>query len=105
MISSRELSKRKVSGNGQVRSVRQPLRLVVAPRARDGEMALDFVEGNLGPVELPEKLFDIIGKGLVKVILAGQDWAEIHEITVGGTLTLRGRYNQEKIRNHLCTTC
>jgi len=103
VISSRELSKRKLSDNGQVRSVRQPLRLVVAPRARDGEMVLDFVEGNLGPVDLPEGLLDVIGKGLVKVILAGQDWAEI---TIGeGTLTLRGRYHQEKIRNHLCTTC
>jgi hypothetical protein len=95
-----------VRGYGQVRKVRQPLRVVVAPRAREGEMALDFVEGNLGPVDLPEGLFDVIGKGLAKVILAGQDWAEINEITVAeGTLTLRGRYSKEQIRSDLCLTC
>jgi hypothetical protein len=91
---------------GQVRNVRQPLRVVVAPRARQGEMVLDFVEGNLGPVDLPEGLFDVIGKGLAKVILADQDWAEINEITVAeGTLTLRGRYSKEQIRSDLCLTC
>ena len=95
-----------VRGYGQVRSVRQPLRLVVAPRAREGEMVLDFVEGNLGPVELPEKLFDVIGKGLSRVILAGQNWAEIDEITVAeDTLTLRGRYSKEEIKNDLCLSC
>jgi hypothetical protein len=87
-----------VRGYGQVRKVRQPLRIVVAPHAREGELVLDFVEGKLGPVPLPEGLFDLIGKVLAQVILAGQDYAEIQEITVGeGTLTLRGRYDREKI--------
>jgi hypothetical protein len=91
---------------GQVRNVRQPLRVVVAPRARQGEMVLDFVEGNLGPVDLPEGVFDVVGKGLAKVILAGQNWAEINEITVAqSTLTLRGRYSKEQIRSDLCLTC
>jgi hypothetical protein len=87
-----------VRGYGQVRSVRQPLRLVVAPRAREGELVLDFVEGKLGPVPLPEGLFDLIGKALSRAILAGQNYAEIQEITVGeGTLTLRGWYARDKL--------
>jgi hypothetical protein len=95
-----------VRGYGQVRKVRQPLRLVVAPRAREGELVLDFVEGNLGPVPLPEQLFDVVGQGLSKVILAGQEWAEITEITVReGTLTIRGRYSKEQISEDLCFTC
>jgi hypothetical protein len=85
-----------IRGYGQVRNVRQPLRLVVAPHAREGELALDFVEGQLGPVPLPEGLIDVLGRGLAKVILAGQGWAELDEITVGdGWLTLRGRYSKE----------
>jgi hypothetical protein len=93
-------------GYGQVRNARHPLRLVVAPRASDGELVLDFVEGTLGPVALPETLFDVIGTGLSQVILAGQNWAEINEITVRqGVLTLGGRYDTEKIRNSPCTTC
>jgi hypothetical protein len=95
-----------VRGYGQVRDVRQPLRVVVAPRAREGELVLDFVEGDLGPVPLPEGLFDVIGKGLARVILAGQNWASIDEITVReGTLTLRGQYSKEKIRDTLCLDC
>ena len=46
------------------------------------------------------KQISVVLKGLSRVILAGQDWAEINEITVGeGALTLRGRYNQEKLRS------
>jgi hypothetical protein len=95
-----------VRGYGQVRNVRQPLRLVVAPRARQGELALDFVEGNLGPVPLPEGLFDVIGQGLARVILAGQRWASIDEITVTETtLTLRGSYRLEQAGAGLCLDC
>ena len=94
-----------VRGYGQVRKLRQPLRVVVAPRASDGELVLDFVEGKLGPVPLPEPLFDLIGKALSRAILAGQDYAEIQEITVAeGTLTLRGRYSQESLEG-LCVLC
>jgi hypothetical protein len=95
-----------VRGYGQVRNVRQPLRIVVAPRAREGELVLDFVEGKLGPVPLPEGLFDLVGKALSVAILAGQDYAEISEITVGeGTLTVRGRYDRAKIGGDLCIAC
>lgn len=84
-----------VEGYASVRDRRQPVRLIVAPRASQGELVLDFVEGDLGPVPLPESLFDIIGTGLARTILAGQEYAEISEITVGGgRLTIAGRLNR-----------
>ena len=83
-----------VRGYGQLRNVQQPLRVVVAPRAEDGELVLDFVEGKLGPVPLPEGLFDLIGEGLAQIILLGQEWAEITQIAVTeGVLTISGRYS------------
>jgi len=74
---------------------RWPVRVVMAPRASQGEMVLDFVEGTLGSVDMPEVIFDLIGKGLAQAILAGQEYAEITEIGVGaGTLTISGRYRK-----------
>jgi hypothetical protein len=82
-------------GYAQVLILRLPLRIVLAPRAADGELVLDFVEGKLGPVPVPELLFDQIGTGLAKLILAGQDYVEVTRIKVGdGTLTVSGRYLQ-----------
>jgi len=81
-----------VRGYGQVRTLRQPLRVVIAPQVSDGELVLDFVEGNLGPVPLPESLIDLVGKGLLQVILLGQDVAEVTQIDVTeNMLTLSGR--------------
>jgi hypothetical protein len=55
-------------------------------------LLLDFVEGNLGPVPVPESLVAQIGKGLARAILAGQECVEITAIRVGdGTLTIAGR--------------
>jgi hypothetical protein len=82
-----------VRGYGEIRNRRQPIRVVVAPRAVDGQLELDFVEGKLGPLSLPEGLFDLVGDLLTRAILAGRDYAEITEITVrSGTLTIRGRH-------------
>lgn len=72
-----------------------PVRFVVAPRASEGELVLDFVEGQLGGVPMPEIVFDLAGRGLSSAILMGQEHAgaQITEITVGrGTLTIRGAY-------------
>lgn len=81
-----------VEGYAAVRGRRQPLRLIVAPRASQGELVFDFVRGDLGPVSMPEPIFDTIGDGLAKAILAGQEYAEINEITVQqNTITLSGR--------------
>ncbi len=72
-----------------------PIRVVVAPYASDGEMSLDFVEGQIGSIQLPAFLFDLLGKGLVKALTIGQEYAQITQIQVSaGTLTLSGRYNR-----------
>jgi hypothetical protein len=90
-------------GNGQIIArgyaealgQRQPVRLVFAPRAAGGELVLDFVEGNLGPVTVPEVLVDQVGSGLARAILAGQAYVEVTRIEVAdGSLTLSGRYAQ-----------
>jgi hypothetical protein len=71
---------------------------VVAPKVEGGELVFDFVEGSLGPVALPEALFDLIGRGLASAILVGQQVAEITQIEVGeGTLTISGWYRRERL--------
>lgn len=72
----------------------QPARIVAAPRAREGELVLDFVEGRLGPLPLPESLFDPIGRLVAAGILAGQSVAEITVIEVTeGEMVIGGRRN------------
>jgi hypothetical protein len=89
-------------GNGQiivrgfvrVFDGRQPMRLVLAPRASGGEMTLDFVEGQFGSLPAPRLLFNLAGKGLVQGLMLVQDYASITEITVTeGVLTIRGRHD------------
>jgi len=71
------------------------VRVVVAPRAVEGEIELDFVEGQIGPVKAPELIFDLLGKGIAELLLAGQAYAEITQIQVeAGILTISGRYNR-----------
>ena len=84
-----------ISGYAEALGQRQALRLVLAPRASSGELVLDFVEGKLGPVPIPELIIDQIGLVLAKVILAGQEFVEVSQIEVGsGTLTISGAYRQ-----------
>jgi hypothetical protein len=82
-----------IRGYAQALGQRQPLRLVLAPHASDGELALDFVEGKLGPVPVPELIIDQIGSGLARLILAGRDYVQVSLIVVdNGSLTIRGGY-------------
>lgn len=84
-----------VRGYAEVLGQRQPLRLVLAPRASDGEVVMDFVEGKLGPVSIPEALIDQLGQGLAKLLMAGAELVEVSEIRVyNGTLTVRGGHVQ-----------
>lgn len=87
-----------IRGYGELRGQRQPVRVVVAPRASEGELVLDFVEGTLGPVPVPEALFDRLGDVLAEAILTGQSYFQVAEITtvsVGdGTLTVSGRLGE-----------
>lgn len=84
-----------VRGEARFLVISLPVRVVAAPRASQGEFVLDFVEGQLGPVPMPEILFDYIGKGLTRALLAGREVAEITEIRVtDGVLTVSGRWNR-----------
>jgi hypothetical protein len=84
-----------IRGYAEVLGKRQPLRLVLAPRASQGELVLDFVEGTLGPVAVPEQLIDQLGEGLAKLVVAGDEYVEIDQILVDdGTLTISGGYRQ-----------
>ncbi len=79
-------------GEGRLARFRLPARLVVIASASQGELVLDFVEGQLGRVPLPEFLFDPLGDLLARAILAGQDFVEVSEISVTeGSLTVAGR--------------
>lgn len=81
-----------VAGYVQAWRFRQPGIFVVAPRAAAGELDFDFVSGRVGRLPLPELVFDWVGKALATVILLGDGYAEVSEITVeDGTLTFEGR--------------
>lgn len=84
-----------VAGFIQAWSFRQTAMFVVAPSATSGQLELDFVRGRLGRLPAPEFAFDLLGDLIVSVILLGQDYAEISELSVGdGTLTFVGRLHK-----------
>lgn len=84
-----------VRGNARFLIAQLPVRVVAAPRASEGELVLDFVEGQLGPVPMPEIIFDYLGSGIARALLAGREYAEITEIRVTeGVLTISGRWKQ-----------
>lgn len=81
-----------VGGYVQAWRFRQPLMFVVAPRARSGELDLDFVEGRLGRLPAPAFVFDMLGGLLARAVLLGRDYAEVSELSVGpGELRFVGR--------------
>jgi hypothetical protein len=72
-----------------------PVRVVTAPRASQGELDFEFIEGQIGQVKLPEAAFGLLTRGLAEVLLLGRDYAQITEIRVSsGALTISGRYNR-----------
>lgn len=82
-----------VRGEASWLIVRLPFRAVTAPRATEGELEFDFVEGQVGAVPMPEFVFDLLGRGVSEAVLLGEAYAQITEISVGtGTLSLRGAY-------------
>jgi len=49
-------------------------------------------------IVLPELLFDPLGKALAQLILSGQSFAEITEISVDeGQMTISGQYHRDKL--------
>lgn len=80
----------RIEFQGQV----QPFRFVSRPSGQSGELKLDFVEGRIGAVNMPQTVFNQIGNLLAKVILLGQRWAEITDLHVdAGSMTIAGRRN------------
>lgn len=70
-----------------------PVRMVLAPTASDGELALNFVEGQIGPVALPAFVFNLLDRGLAELLLLGQAYAQVQEVAVTeGAFTIRGQY-------------
>ncbi len=81
-----------VGGYVQAWRWKQPALIVVAPRATSGKLELDFVRGQLGRLPAPEWAFDKLGDLLSSLILLGQDYAEISELSVTeGRMTFVGR--------------
>jgi hypothetical protein len=77
-----------VAGYVQAWRFRQPGLVVFAPRAQRGELELDFVKGRLGRMPAPAWGFDMLGRLMASLILLGDDYAEISNITVtDGRLT------------------
>jgi hypothetical protein len=66
----------------------QPALVVFAPSARAGHLELDFVRGRLGRLPAPAWAFDLLGELAASLILMGQDYGEISNLTVeSGKLT------------------
>ena len=60
-----------------VLSSRWPVRLVLAPGVSDREIEVGFVEGRVASIVVPEMAFGIVGGGLARAVMAGQDHVEI----------------------------
>ena len=65
----------------------------MAPWPSAGELVLDFVEGTLEPLSVPEGLVDLVGQSLARLIRVGSEYVEVSMIEVtDGSLTLSGRH-------------
>lgn len=71
-----------VAGYIQAWRWQQPALVVLAPRAHNGEVELDFRRGRLGRVPAPEWAFDRLGGLASSLLFMGRDYAEIQDITV-----------------------
>lgn len=84
-------------GYGRLLRWRLPIRMVIAPSASQGELILDFVDGQIGRFPMPKFLFDPLGDLLARVILSGRNYAQISELTVReGVLTFSGQLSLEQ---------
>lgn len=80
-----------VAGYVQAWRWKQPALLVFAPRARSGELELEFRRGQLGRLPAPRWAFNGLGRLAASLVLKGRDYAEISQLTVeDGTLSFTG---------------
>ncbi len=85
-------------GYGRFSRWRLPMRVVVSPSIQEGQIELDFIEGQLGSLPLPEFLFDPLGGLISQALMAGQDYARITELTVSeGTMTFAGEVSLDSL--------
>lgn len=57
-----------------------------------GELDFDFIEGQLGRVGLSEPLFQLVADGLERLLLAGNDIAEVTSVNINdGVMTFSAR--------------
>ena len=80
-----------IRGYAEVVGQRQPFRLVIVPQASQGNLVLDFVEGQFGPVPIPKELADQVFDTLASSFLAANAAIEFTDVTVGdGTFSIDG---------------
>ena len=71
---------------------RQPMRLVVAPQVSpEGELILEFVEGQVGPASVPKPLVDQVLGSAADAIRAADSNLQINNVSVvNGMITIDG---------------
>jgi hypothetical protein len=80
-----------VAGYVQAWRWKQPALVVFAPRARSGELELEFRRGQLGRLPAPRWAFNGLGRLVASLVLQGREYAEISQLTVAdGTLSFTG---------------
>ena len=84
-----------VTGDVDLLGFRQPVRIVAVPRPEGDKVFLTFVEGNIGPLPVPAWLADQLITNTDALLLMGQDYADISDVTVNeGELSVTGRLEE-----------
>jgi len=84
-----------LTGNVDLLGFRQPVRIVAVPRREGGSVFLAFVEGRIGPLPVPSWLADQLVSNVDALLLLGQDYAAISNVTVTeGELSVTGRLEE-----------
>jgi|GEM_PF-2354060 len=81
-----------VTGRVDLLGFQQPVRIVAVPRPEGNRVFLTFVEGSIGPVPMPAWLADQLVTNVDALMLMGQDYASVSDVTVTeGELSVTGR--------------
>jgi hypothetical protein len=80
-----------IRGYAEIAGQRQPFRLVIAPKTVDGNLVLDFVEGQFGPVPIPKELADQVFDQMALGFAAADTAIQFKDVKVGaGTFSISG---------------
>jgi hypothetical protein len=80
-----------IRGYGKIGPLRVPARAVVRPAIVNGALEFEIIDGQLGRLPLPGGVSDLLGDGIEKALLAGNQIATVTQIDVGaGVLTFSG---------------